>query len=94
MFKAIQQLDCTGKPLDRVIVRDIYAVDKATDSFLIAAFDSSFSWIPAWTCRPYREGFDDDILKDQRKKLLKECYQIAQYALLNEQRREATNSKG
>lgn len=93
MFKAIQQLDTTGKPLDKLIERDIYAVDKATESFLIVDFTGQFSWIPMWTCRAYEDG-DFDILKKQRIDALQDYATTINYALLNNQRRSKYNSKG
>ena len=77
MFKAIQQLDTVGKPLDRIILRDIYAVDRATDSFLIGDFVGQFSWIPSWTCRVYTPDVDDQVLNQQREDLMRECYEAA-----------------
>ena len=58
MFKVIQQLDCTGKPLDNPIPRTVYAADKDSDSLLIESSFGGFTWIPIWTCRPV------DPLKD------------------------------
>lgn len=93
MFKAVQYYDTSGKPLDRLIERDIYAVDRATDSFMIVDFTGQFTWIPSWTCRAYSEE-DCEALKKQGRDMLKECYQTAYYAMLNETRRRQLNSKG
>lgn len=93
MFKAVQQLDCAGNPLDKLIERDIYAVDRATDSFLIVDFMGQFTWIPMWTCRAFRES-DLDGMQGQRRQRLKEYMQAATYALINDTRREKLGSKG
>ena len=56
MFKVIQQLDCTGMPLDEHLIRTVYAADKESDSFLIESCFGGFTWIPIWTCRPIKPG--------------------------------------
>jgi hypothetical protein len=93
MFKAVQYYDCGGKPLDKLIERDIYAADKASESFLIVDFSGQFTWIPMWTCRAYDDS-DFDILKKQRQDAFRDYATTINYALLNNQRRAQLNSKG
>lgn len=55
MFKVLQCLDQTGKPLDEFIIRTVYAADKNSDSFLIKGSFDEFLWIPIWTCKPFKD---------------------------------------
>lgn len=54
MFTVIQKWDFSLNPLDEYLIRTVYAVDRATESFLVASsFGDEFIWIPIETCRPY-----------------------------------------
>lgn len=53
MFTVIQLRDFSGKPLDTQLVRTVYAVDRATNSFLVkAGLSREFIWIPIESCVP------------------------------------------
>ena len=53
MFTVIQVRDFSGKPLDQQVLRTVYAVDKATNSFLtIGMLMKEFIWIPIDACIP------------------------------------------
>lgn len=55
MFAVIQLRDFSGKPLGESLLRTVYAVDRATNSFLVAAcLSSEFIWIPIEACVPVR----------------------------------------
>lgn len=56
MFKVIQQRDRVGELMDEFIVRTVYAVDRATEEFLIVDSFGDFRWIPMWLCVPYNKG--------------------------------------
>ena len=54
MFTVLQRFDFSGKPLDDSMVRTVYAVDRATNSFLVKSFfGNEFIWIPIDSCEPY-----------------------------------------
>jgi hypothetical protein len=53
MFTVIQVRDFSGKPLDEQLLRTVYAVDRATNSFLVkSCLMSEFIWIPIDACIP------------------------------------------
>lgn len=55
MFTVIQVRDLSMRPLDQHIIRTVLAVDRATESFLIAgSLSGEFLWIPMSTCMPCR----------------------------------------
>jgi hypothetical protein len=53
MFTVLQRFDFSGKPLGASVVRTVYAVDRATNSFLTTSFMGDFIWIPINSCEPY-----------------------------------------
>lgn len=53
MFTVIQKFDFSMNPLNQFVVRTVYAVDKATESFLVESMMCDFIWIPMATCSPY-----------------------------------------
>ena len=54
MFTVIQERDFSGKSLGESLVRTVYAVDRATNSFLVRGFFDDWVWIPIEACRPIR----------------------------------------
>lgn len=55
MFTVIQKWDFSMNPLNEFYVRTVYAVDRATESFLVTShFGDEFIWIPIKTCEPYQ----------------------------------------
>ena len=53
MFTVIQIRDVSGKPLNERVIRTVYAVDKASNSFLTTSMlMSEFIWIPIDACIP------------------------------------------
>ena len=53
MFTVIQIRDFSGKPLDEQVLRTVYAVDKASNSFLVTGLLArEFIWIPIDACVP------------------------------------------
>lgn len=55
MFTVIQERDFSGNPLGERLIRTVYAVDKATNTFLVASFfGNEFIWIPIDACVPIR----------------------------------------
>jgi hypothetical protein len=54
MFTVVQRFDFQGKPLDELMIRTVYAVDRATNSFLVKSFfGNEFIWIPIDSCEPF-----------------------------------------
>lgn len=55
MFVVIQKWDFSGRPLNQDILRTVYAVDKDSETFLVAgSLTSEFIWIPIASCVPVR----------------------------------------
>ena len=55
MFTVIQVRDFSGDPLKEQVIRTVYAVDRATNSFLVtSSFGFEFIWIPIDACIPVR----------------------------------------
>lgn len=53
MFTVIQVRDFSGNPLDEQLLRTVYAVDRATNSFLGKGYLMyEFIWIPIDACIP------------------------------------------
>lgn len=52
MFKVTQIRDFSGNILDKPIVRQVLAVDKASESFFVIGNFNNFIWIPIETCLP------------------------------------------
>ena len=53
MFTVIQVRNFIGHPLHEPIVRTVYAVDRATNSFLVmGTLSREFIWIPIEACVP------------------------------------------
>ncbi len=55
MFTVIQTRDFSGNLLDQQVIRTVYAVDRATNSFLTtSSFGFEFILIPIGACIPVR----------------------------------------
>lgn len=54
MFTVIQERDFSDQPLYEPLVRTVYAVDRETESFLVAGFFDDWVWIPMKACKPVK----------------------------------------
>lgn len=52
MFKVTQVRDFSGELLYEPIVREVLAVDRATESFFVIGSFNNFIWIPISACIP------------------------------------------